>query len=247
MQPTLDQRVAGLAPERLPRHVGVIMDGNGRWAETRGLTRIEGHQHGVRRVRDLIAFSSRLGIQYLTLYVFSLENWRRPKSEVRALMLLLDSYLREQIDSLVELNVRFRTCGNQEPLPGKLRRMLDSAQERTRHCTGTTLIAALSYSGRDEIVRAFRRLAENGIRPEDLTEATISSALDSAGLPDPDLIIRTSGELRLSNFLIWQAAYSELYFTDVHWPDFDEDAFLDALEDYSNRERRFGALPVHKT
>ncbi len=231
---------------RLPRHVGVIMDGNGRWAEARGLSRIEGHQQGVRRVRELIEFSAELGVQYLTLYVFSLENWRRPRSEVSALMHILGSYLQNEVQSLVEMNVRFRAVGNHDRLPANLRRLLEDGERRTANGTAMTLVAALSYGGRDEIVRAVRRIVASGMPADAINEEVLADALDTRGIPDPDLVIRTSGEIRLSNFLTWQSAYSELYFTEMHWPDFDREAFLRALEDYSQRERRFGALPVRK-
>ncbi len=229
---------------RLPRHVGIIMDGNGRWAEVRGLPRIEGHRRGVERSKEVIEVSGELGLKVLTLYAFSVENWQRPSSEVITLMKLLEFYLKNELDSLMKKDIVFRTIGDIWRLPEQIQSLIREAEEKTSSNRGMTFVTALSYGGRNEILGAVKKLIYAGVNPEELTEEIFNSYLDTAGLPAPDLIIRTSGEMRISNFLLWQAAYSELYFTDTLWPDFTRDEFLLAIQDYQRRERRFGAISV---
>jgi undecaprenyl diphosphate synthase len=229
---------------RVPRHVGIIMDGNGRWAAARGLPRVEGHRRGVERSKEVIEVAAELGIKALTIYTFSTENWQRPSSEVTTLMKLLELYLKNEIDGLIRNGIVFRTIGDIGRLPGHIRDIIKEAEERTSSNKGMTLVTALSYSGRSEILRAVKRVLYAGLKPEELTEEVFNSYLDTAGIPAPDLIIRTSGEMRISNFLLWQAAYSEFYFTETLWPDFTKDEFLLAIQDYQRRERRFGAIPV---
>lgn len=228
----------------LPRHVAVIMDGNGRWAKQRGLPRIEGHRMGVRAVRAVVECARELRIPCLTLYAFSLENWGRPESEVRALMTLLKEFLASELPLLLRHRIRLRVIGLASSLPLAVRRVLERTVAATAGNTEMTLTLGLSYAGRDEIVRAARGLAADAaagkIDPSSITEEMFSSRLDTAGIPDPDLVVRTSGELRLSNFLLWQSAYAEFAFTDVLWPDFGKAEFLQALEEYSRRHRRFG-------
>jgi undecaprenyl diphosphate synthase len=220
------------------------MDGNGRWAAARGLPRVEGHRRGVERSKEVIEVAAELGIKALTIYTFSTENWRRPSSEVTTLMKLLELYLRNEIDGLVRNGIVFRTIGDTGRLPGHIQDIIREAEERTSSNRGMILVTALSYSGRSEILRAVKRVLYAGLKPEELTEEVFNSYLDTAGIPAPDLIIRTSGEMRISNFLLWQAAYSEFYFTETLWPDFTKDEFLLAIQDYQRRERRFGAIPV---
>jgi len=227
----------------MPRHVGLIMDGNGRWAEIQGRSRAEGHKVGVERVRELIPFAAtEVGLEALTLYVFSLENWQRPRSEIEGLMVLLEYFLTEEVERLVENKVRFRVCGDTSRLPEHIQLLIRGAIDKTASCSGMVLNAALSYGGRDEIVRTIKKLLSQGISPDRIDESLVSSALDTAGLPDPDLIIRTSGAHRISNFLLWQSAYAELYFTPTLWPEFGKEEFLAALADYQQRERRYGGL-----
>jgi undecaprenyl diphosphate synthase len=224
--------------------VGIIMDGNGRWAAARGLPRVEGHRRGVERSKEVIEVAAELGIKVLTIYTFSTENWQRPSSEVTTLMKLLELYLKKEIDGLVRNGIVFRTIGDVRRLPGHIQNIIREAEERTSLNKGMILVTALSYSGRSEILRAVRKILHAGVKPEELTEEVFSSYLDTAGIPAPDLIIRTSGEMRISNFLLWQAAYSEFYFTETLWPDFTKDELLLAIQDYQRRERRFGAIPV---
>lgn len=231
---------------RLPRHVGVIMDGNGRWAELRGLSRVEGHKRGAERSKEIIRAAVDLGVNALTLYAFSMENWQRPSDEVSFLMKLLDLYLRKEIRDLLQLGLRFRAIGQTWMLPEKIQALIKETEERTAANTGMFLVAALSYGGRNEILRAVKKALVSGTDPESITEENFSDLLDTAGLPPPDLIIRTSGERRLSNFLLWQAAYAELYFTNTLWPDFTKEEFLNAIHDYQVRERRFGAVPLRE-
>jgi undecaprenyl diphosphate synthase len=233
--------------EKGPRHVGVIMDGNGRWAETRGLTRVEGHRRGAQKAKETIKAAAELGVEVLTLYTFSLENWQRPRDEVSMLMRLLERYLRIEMKELKEMGIRFRAIGDIGRLPGNIRVLIRAAEEDTAENSGMMLIAALSYGGRDEIVRAVRRAVASGERPEDITEEYFSTLLDTEGIPDADLIIRTSGEMRLSNFMLWQSAYSEFYFTVTQWPDFTKEEFIQAINDYMMRERRFGAVFFKET
>jgi undecaprenyl diphosphate synthase len=218
------------------------MDGNGRWAELRGLPRIEGHRRGVERSREVIEISAEIGLKALTLYAFSMENWRRPFAEVTMLMKLLETYLRKEITSFMEHDIVFRTIGDVSRLPDNVRKVVAEAEEKTACNKGMFLITALSYSGRNEILGAVRKIISKGIGPEELTEEVFASHLDTAGVPAPDLIVRTSGEMRISNFLLWQAAYSELYFTDTFWPDFSKEEFLLAIQDYQRRDRRFGSV-----
>lgn len=229
---------------RVPRHVGIIMDGNGRWAAARGLPRVEGHRRGVERSKEVIEVAAELGIKALTIYTFSMENWQRPSSEVTTLMKLLELYLKKEIDGLMRNGIVFKTIGDIRRLPGHIQNIIREAEERTSSNKGMTLVTALSYSGRSEILRAVKKVLYAGVKPEELTEEVFNSYLDTAGIPAPDLIIRTSGEMRISNFLLWQAAYSEFYFTETLWPDFTKDEFLLAIQDYQRRERRFGAIPV---
>ena len=231
---------------RLPRHVAIIMDGNGRWAKLRHKRRVEGHRAGIASVRDVVETSARLGLEVLTLYAFSVENWKRPKAEVRTLMALLKHYLRAELETLLRNNIRFQVIGREPELPEDVRRELERGAERTRGCTGLLFNIALNYSGRAEITDAVRRLVadvlRNGRSHAPIDEATLASYLYTAGQPDPDLLIRTSGELRVSNFLLWQIAYSEIWVTDVLWPDFRRRHLLQAFLDYQKRERRYGGI-----
>ena len=229
-----------------PRHVAVIMDGNGRWAKLRGLPRVAGHREGVRAAREVVRTAGGLGIEYLTLYAFSSENWARPAAEVNFLMRLLESSVEEELPSLVENNVRLRTLGELESVGEGVRRSVERAIRATERNTGLTLLIALNYGGRRELVRAARTLAAGVARgeivPEAIDEAGITAALDTAGVPDPDLLIRTSGEYRLSNFLLWQVAYTELLVLPTLWPDFAPRDLYGAVAEYQRRSRRFGGL-----
>ncbi len=227
----------------LPLHVGVIMDGNGRWAEQRKLPRVEGHRVGAERAKEIIETAAGTGIKYLTLYTFSTENWQRPVSEVSMLMKLLELYLKKELADLKRQNIVYRAIGDIARLPENIQALISETEKQTAVNTGMTLITALSYSGRNEIIRAVRKMLDEGSGPGEITEESFSDYLDTAGLPPPDLIVRTSGERRLSNFMLWQSAYSELYFSDILWPDFDGAAFIRAIRDYQGRERRFGAVP----
>ncbi|MDH7516311.1 MAG: isoprenyl transferase [Bacteroidota bacterium] len=230
----------------IPRHIAIIMDGNGRWAKSRGMPRAYGHREGVRSVREVVKVCGEIGVRYLTLYAFSMENWRRPKDEVNMLMGLLVSSLRQEIEKLEKNNVRLMFIGDIGKLPPAAQRELLESVERTRSNTGLTLNLALSYSGRWDLVRAFQRVAlearSGKISPEDIDEKLVSSYLSTAQIPDPDLLIRTSGEMRLSNFLLWELAYTELYISPLYWPEFRRDALLDAIRSYQQRERRFGMV-----
>lgn len=227
---------------KLPAHVGIIMDGNGRWAESRGLPRIEGHRRGAERARDIINTARETGIKALTLYTFSLENWQRPKSEVSMLMKLLDLYLSREMHEFLRRGIRFRAIGDVSRLPSQVASLIREAEALTVGCSSMTLFAALSYGGRDEIIRTVKKIMKKGLNPDEVDEAMFTSMLDTSGVPEPDLIIRTSGEQRMSNFLLWQSAYSELYFTDIFWPDFGKAEFEEALREYQFRDRRFGAV-----
>jgi undecaprenyl diphosphate synthase len=232
------------ATGRLPRHVAAIMDGNGRWAELRSMPRIEGHRAGMESVRSVVKACSQLGIEYLTLYAFSIENWKRPAPEVRFLMSLLDLYLRKELDELHKNNVRILTIGKTNALPKNVSNVLRKAMEKTAKNDGLTLTLALSYGARWDIQRAMQVIAldvrRGKLSPEDLTEETISAYLQTSYMPDPDLIIRTSGEVRLSNFLLWEAAYAELFVTETLWPDFHANELYGSLQAFTQRERRFG-------
>jgi len=229
-----------------PRHVAVIMDGNGRWAGLRGLPRVAGHREGVRAARETVRAAGRLGIGYLTLYAFSSENWARPAAEVSFLMRLLESSVDEELPGLLDNNVRLRALGELGSLDDGVRRSVERAMRATEGNTGLTLLIALNYGGRRELVRAVRTLAQGVARgalaPESIDEASIAAALDTAGVPDPDLLIRTSGEYRLSNFLLWQVAYTELLVLPTLWPDFSPRDLYGAVAEYQRRSRRFGGL-----
>jgi undecaprenyl diphosphate synthase len=227
---------------RLPRHVAVIMDGNGRWAAQRHRPRVEGHRAGIDAVRDTVETSARLGIGVLTLYAFSVENWKRPDTEVTALMGLLKHYLRAELKTLLQNGIRFRVIGQPDRLSRDIREELTRAEERTAGNTGMQFNIALNYGGRAEIVEAARRAMTSGLAPDALDEATFASFLYTAGQPDPDLMIRTSGEMRVSNFLLWQIAYAEIWVTDALWPDFRARHLFEAILDYQKRDRRYGAI-----
>jgi undecaprenyl diphosphate synthase len=232
--------------EKLPHHIAIIMDGNGRWAKKNMLKRGMGHEKGAESVRAVVKTCRELGIQYLTLYAFSVENWQRPKNEVRALISLLETYLRSELGEMKETGIRLFTIGDTGKLPEAVRDLLSRAMEETSGNSGMVLNLALSYGGRDEIVRAVRGILRDSrsleITDETITKEFFSQYLYTADMPDPDLLIRTSGEYRLSNFLLWQVAYTELYFTDVLWPDFSKDDLIEAIMNYQRRERRFGLI-----
>ncbi len=228
--------------ELIPKHVGFIMDGNGRWASQRGLPRIEGHRKGAERARQIIRDADSLGIKAVTLYTFSMENWHRPKKEVGLLMKLLGGYLKRELSTLMEENVRFKAIGETWRLPDYIQDLIRTYEETTANNTGLTLVTAMSYGGRNEIIRAVRKAIRSGMKEDEITEESFESLLDTSGVPHPDLIIRTSGEMRLSNFLPWQSAYSELYFTPTLWPDFTKEELEKAIAEYRHRERRFGSI-----
>jgi undecaprenyl diphosphate synthase len=237
-----------VAWERLPRHVGIIMDGNGRWAKGRGQPRIAGHRAGVEAVRAAVDTSARLGLGALTLYAFSTENWKRPRLEVDALMRMLKRYLRLELEEIDRQNIRFQTIGRTGALPASVQREIQKAVERTAKNDGLVLSVALNYGGRAEIVDACRaaiaRLLAEGGAPDEITEESIERELYTHGLPELDLLVRTSGEMRISNFLLWQAAYSEIYVTETLWPDFRRVHLLEAVVEYQRRDRRFGGLQL---
>ncbi|MBN1158579.1 MAG: isoprenyl transferase [Bacteroidales bacterium] len=230
--------------EKLPKHVAIIMDGSGRWAQQRGNQRIFGHQHAIAAVRDTVEAVAELGIEYLTLFAFSTENWKRPKSEVDALMSLLVSTIHNETDTLLENNIKLLAIGNVKSLPDKVQQQLNIAMEKSRQNTGLKLILALSYSSRWEIIQAVKNIAkelERGtIRYEDINDKLFEQHLTTSAYPEPELVIRTSGEFRVSNFLLWQIAYAELYFTKTLWPDFRKEHLYEALLNFQDRERRFG-------
>lgn len=234
-------------PSRIPRHVAIIMDGNGRWAQARGLPRIAGHRAGAKTVRNIVRACGDIGIEVLTLYSFSVENWRRPKDEIDALMELCVAYCTSERDSLVKENIRIRVVGDLEGLPGPVREALASIQAATSELTGPTLALAINYGGRTELVHAARSIARDvqagKLSPEQVDETLLGNRLYTAGLPDPDLLIRTAGEMRVSNFLLWQISYAEIHVTQRLWPDFDGADLHAAVRDYACRQRRFGGLP----
>ncbi len=236
----------GVPLEGLPRHVAIIMDGNGRWAKQRNQPRIAGHRAGAKSVRDIVTECNRLGIRCLTLYSFSTENWKRPDDEVRGLMDLCVEYLAKERRELIDNNIRFLQIGRREGLPAPVLDELDRSTAVTSACTGLTLCLALNYSSRTEITDAMRAIANDvqagRLEPDAIQEATISERLYTAGLPDPDLLIRTAGELRVSNYLLWQISYAEIHVTDVYWPDFRIEDLHRALRDYASRDRRFGGI-----
>lgn len=239
-----DKQIEIINNGKLPKHVAIIMDGNGRWAVEQGLPRIAGHKQGIESVRDIVKASSQIGIKFLTLYAFSIENWKRPATEVNGLMKLLEIYLRQEIDELDANNVRLNTIGKISSLPKVVQKLLKDSIERTKENDGLTLTLALSYSGRWDIVRAVQMMGldirRGKISPEDINEELFSSYLVTNNLPDADLLIRTSGEMRLSNFLLWEMAYGEIYITDNYWPQFRREDLYLALHNFMNRERRFG-------
>jgi undecaprenyl diphosphate synthase len=233
-----------LIKEKLPNHIAIIMDGNGRWAKKKGNIRIFGHKSGVNGVKEASEACAELGIGYLTLYAFSTENWNRPKLEVTALMELLISTINSEVSTLLKNNIRLNAIGQLNDLPKKAYTKLMEAIDKTKDNTGLTLTLALSYSSKVEIINAIKLIAqqcmENNLKPEDINETIVANYLSTAGMPDPDLLIRTSGEQRISNFLLWQIAYSELYFTEVLWPDFNREELYKAIYDFQMRERRYG-------
>ena len=235
--------ISPLSGGRVPRHVAIIMDGNGRWAQQRGLPRAAGHRAGTENIRRVIERFTDHGAQYLTLYAFSTENWSRPQSEVRFLIRLLSYFIKKEVDNFVKNGVRLKMFGHVETLPPWLQKQIADALERTKDCDRLHLNLCFSYGGRDDIVGAVRQLIADGVSEEGVTEEAIAARLYSAGQPDPDLIIRTAGDQRISNFLIWQASYAELYFTDTFWPDFGREDVDLALADYGRRKRKFGGLP----
>jgi len=233
--------------DRLPSHVAIIMDGNGRWAARRHLPRVEGHRAGIDAVRDAVETSARLGIRVLTLYAFSVENWKRPRAEVSTLMTLLKRYLRLELDTLLRNRIRFQVIGRPDALAPDVREELARAVERTSGNPGMQFNIALNYGGRAEIVDAARRLIESGVAASDVDEARLAGCLYTAGQPDPDLLIRTSGEMRVSNFLLWQIAYAEIWVTDTLWPDFRRRHLFEAVVAYQKRDRRYGGIePPHQ-
>jgi undecaprenyl diphosphate synthase len=237
---------AGGGADAVPQHIAIIMDGNGRWAAARGLPRVEGHRRGVDAVRRAVKAAGELGVRYLTVYSFSSENWSRPKSEILDLMNLMRRFVREDLADLHKANVRVRIIGERRALEADIRALIDECENLTRSNTALTLVVAFNYGSRQEIAASVQRLAEEvaagRLKPQDITPDLIGQGLDTSDIPDPDLVIRTSGEQRLSNFLLWQAAYAEFVFLPMHWPDFNREALETALAEYRGRERRFGGL-----
>lgn len=228
------------APEKRPRHIAIIMDGNGRWARQRGLPRSEGHRQGTENLRTIIRAAVEYGIEILTIYAFSTENWSRPRREVQLLMRILEMVIDRELRELDQEGVQIRHIGELDGISPRLAKKVTEACDTTAHNTRLILNVAFNYGGRDEIVHAVQNIIAKGYKPDEVTEELIDQHLYTADLPDPDLIVRTSGEYRLSNFLIWQGSYSEYYYTDVYWPDFDKDCLREAIIDYSQRKRRFG-------
>ncbi len=238
-----DTQPLGVPPESVPRHVAIIMDGNGRWAQARGLPRIAGHRAGTEAFRSVVEAAVEFGIRYLTIFAFSTENWQRPAAEVRGLLQLLESVIERYLDELDANGVRLRHVGWLDGIPPQLAAAIAGAVERTQHNDRLMVNVAFNYGSRAEIVRAVRQIVADGVPPEQIDEARFESYLQTAGLPDPDLVIRTAGEMRLSNFLLWQSAYAEIYSTATYWPDFGREGLAAAIRDYARRERRFGRLP----
>jgi len=238
-----DHDLTGL---KIPQHVAIIMDGNGRWAKARHKPRTFGHARGAKVLEQTLEDCDSLGIRYLTVYAFSTENWSRPLQEIQVIMKLFREYLISAVDKCMRNNVRCMVIGDRTRLSPDIIESIDNLEKATRDNTGITFIVAINYGGRNDITRAVRKIAheaaEGKVSPEDITEKTITGELDTAGIPDPDLLIRTSGEERLSNFLMWQLAYTEFYFAQVHWPDFNKDELIKAIEKYSGRDRRFGGV-----
>ena len=243
---TLKQTQPALDPARMPRHIAIIMDGNGRWAQKRGLPRTAGHKVGAETFRRIATCCKNLGLDYLTVYAFSTENWKRSEDEISTIMRLFEAYLHEAIDTMERDQIRLKILGEQSRISPELRRLIAKTDEISARYDGFQANVCINYGGRDEIVRAARRFAalcmEGSCRPEELTEGLFSGLLDTAGIPDPELIIRPSGEIRTSNFLLWQSVYAEYYFTDVLWPDFDEAELTRAILSYQSRSRRFGGV-----
>ena len=225
---------------KIPKHLAIIMDGNGRWAQEKGLPRIAGHYEGTKRAEEIVYACQDLGIKFLTLYTFSTENWKRPAEEVKALFELFENYLGKKITELKERNIKLRFIGRKDRIPKTTLKIMEEAEEQTKDCSSLTVILAVDYGGRDEIIRAVNKILSSGIKS--VTEEEFSKFLDLAGIPDPDLLIRTAGEERISNFLLWHIAYTEFYFSPVYWPDFTKEELLKALEDFSYRKRKFGAV-----
>lgn len=224
------------------RHIAIIMDGNGRWAKERGLTRTFGHENGVETIRRIVEYAGGIGLKYLSLFAFSSENWKRPRAEVDFIMRLLTTFCKKEAAHLRKNNCRVRFIGLREGMPDKQLQAMDALEAELRDCTGLELLIYVNYGSRNEMLEAVRRLIAKGVRVEEVDEALFTGELLTAGVPDPDLLIRTSGEMRISNYLLWQISYSELYFTDVYWPDFDVKELEEAIEEYYKRNRRFGAL-----
>ena len=241
-----EELMALINREKLPQHIAIIMDGNGRWAERRGLRRVDGHRAGIKAVREVVEAAAKLGVKILTLYAFSVENWKRPLEEVNTLMSLLRIYIKKETSTLVKNNIKLNVLGRMEGLPREVQRDLRRALEATHHCTGLLFNIALNYGGRTELIDAFRKIWQQlekskGTAPA-IDEELIANNLYTSGQPDPDLLIRTSGEMRLSNFLLWQIAYSELWVTETLWPDFRCKELYEAIISYQKRERRFGGV-----
>ena len=224
---------------KIPNHIAMIMDGNGRWAKERGLNRTAGHEEGAKTVRKITQYCSDIGIKYLTLYAFSTENWERPKLEVEFLMKLLERYLKKELDVYLKNNIRFKAIGDLSRFSKSLQKTIFETQEKTANGLGLTQVLALNYGSKDEIIRAVKKLNEQNL---EVTEENLESCLDTAGMGDVDILIRTSGEVRLSNYLLWQNAYAEMFFTQTYWPDFNESELDDILSDFAKRERRFGGI-----
>lgn len=227
---------------KIPKHVAIILDGNGRWAKSKGMPRNYGHTMGAKNVEVILRAADELGIQYVTMYAFSTENWNRPEGEVEALMKLLNSYLKNCIRTARKNNMRVRVIGDVTGLTPDFQERIRNLEEESSHNTGLNFQIAINYGSRDEIIRAVRKIAADGIEPEKITEEVLEQYLDTHDIPDPDLLIRTSGELRVSNYLLWQLAYSEFYFTDVPWPEFSPEELRKAVADYSDRDRRYGKI-----
>jgi undecaprenyl diphosphate synthase len=225
--------------KQLPNHIAIIMDGNGRWAKSRGLSRTAGHEEGAKTVREITTHCSRIGVKYLTLYAFSTENWTRPKLEVEFLMKLLQRWFTSELPVYLANNVKFKAIGELSKFSKSLQKTIKDVEEKTAHCTGLTQVLALNYGSRDELTRAFKKMSENNL---EITEENIDASLDTATFGDVDLLIRTSGEVRISNFLLWQCAYSEMFFTDTLWPDFAPKELDEIIEQFTKRERRFGGI-----
>lgn len=246
-QPMAREQALGIGLSKVPRHVAIIMDGNGRWARARGLPRLAGHRAGTNNIRRVLEGCVEAGVEVLTIYAFSTENWERPEGEVRGLMRLLEEVIQRELDELHAQGVQIRHVGWLDGVSERLQHLIHQAVDLTKENDRIILNVAFNYGGRLEIIKAVQAIVRDGIPPEELDEALFESYLTTAGLPDPDLIIRTGGEMRLSNFLLWQGAYSEIYSTTTFWPDFDEQALFDAFVDYSQRERRFGKVPNAET